>query len=87
MIGDIKDVQGFSNNFAHQDTIEFEDTGVVAVRFHNGALGTINYTVNSFGKNMESRLSVSSLIFEALIPRKRGKNTQSMGSRCYIFNN
>jgi predicted dehydrogenase len=38
--------------------IEFEDTGVVILRFRNNALGTINYTVNSYGKNMEGSLTI-----------------------------
>ena len=57
MVGDIKDVQGYSNNFIHE-TIDFEDTGVVNVRFYNGAIGTINYTVNSYAKNMEGSLTL-----------------------------
>lgn len=58
MIGDIKKVQAFTGNFAHNGIIEFEDTGVVALEFFNGALGTINYTVNSFEKNMEGSLTI-----------------------------
>jgi len=58
MIGDIKQVKGFSSNFNHQDQIEFEDTGAVVVEFYNGAIGTINYTVNSFRKNMEGSLTI-----------------------------
>ncbi len=56
--GDISDAQGFSNNFQHQKEIEFEDTGVVAIRFYNGAIGTINYTVNSYRKNMEGSITI-----------------------------
>src|SRR5947207_11099086 len=58
MIGDIKTVQAFTSNFHHQGEIEFEDTGVVALQFYNGAIGTINYTVNSFKKNMEGSLTI-----------------------------
>lgn len=58
MIGDIKSAKGFSANFKHQDQIEFEDTGAVVVEFYNGAIGTINYTVNSYGKNMEGSLTI-----------------------------
>ena len=58
MIGDIKSAQGFKANYAHEGVIEFEDTGVVAVEFYNGAIGTINYTVNSFQKNMEGSLTI-----------------------------
>ena len=58
MIGDVDTAHAMIGNFAHQDVIEFEDTGVVTLRFHSGALGTINYTVNSFAKNMEGSLTV-----------------------------
>jgi UDP-N-acetyl-2-amino-2-deoxyglucuronate dehydrogenase len=58
LIGDIKSVKAFADNFAHKDVIEFEDTGVVILRFRNNALGTINYTVNSYGKNMEGSLTI-----------------------------
>jgi predicted dehydrogenase len=58
MIGDVKTVHALTGNFAHQGVIEFEDTGVVALKFYNGALGTINYTVNSYGKNMEGSLTI-----------------------------
>lgn len=58
MIGDIKDVEAYTANYAHQDTIEFEDTGAVILKFQNGAIGTINYTVNSYGKNMEGSLTI-----------------------------
>ncbi len=58
MIGDIKNTKAFSANFLHDGIIEFEDAGVVAVQFENGAIGTINYTVNSFQKNMEGSLTI-----------------------------
>jgi predicted dehydrogenase len=58
LIGDIKKVYPIVRNFAHQETIDFEDTGVVAVEFYNGAIGTINYTVNSYLKNMEGSISL-----------------------------
>ncbi len=58
MVGDVKNVQAMMANYAHQGIIEFEDTGVVILEFHNGAIGTINYTVNSFQKNMEGSLTI-----------------------------
>jgi predicted dehydrogenase len=58
LIGDIEEVQVFMDNFTHQDLIEFEDTGVVSLRFSNGALGTINYTVCSFDHNMEGSITL-----------------------------
>jgi UDP-N-acetyl-2-amino-2-deoxyglucuronate dehydrogenase len=56
MFGDIEDVKAFTGNFKHQDIIEFEDTGAVILKFKNGLIGTINYTVNSHKKNMEGSL-------------------------------
>ena len=58
IVGDVKTVYALSDNFSHQESIEFEDTGVIALKFHNGALGTINYTVNSYNKNMEGSLTI-----------------------------
>ena len=58
MIGDVKEVKAMMGNYAHKGIIEFEDTGVVILEFHSGAIGTINYTVNSYGKNMEGSLTI-----------------------------
>jgi predicted dehydrogenase len=58
MVGDVRNAYALTGNFAHKEIIEFEDTGVVALEFYNGALGTINYTVNSYGKNMEGSLTI-----------------------------
>lgn len=58
MIGDIKETQAYMSNYAHKGIIEFEDTGVVILKFANGAIGTINYTVNSYEKNMEGSLTI-----------------------------
>ena len=58
LIGDVKNVQAIMSNYAHQGIIEFEDAGVVILEFNCGAIGTINYTVNSYGKNMEGSLTI-----------------------------
>lgn len=58
MVGDVRNVHAFISNYAHTDSIEFEDTGVVILEFFNGAIGTINYTVNAYNKNMEGSLTI-----------------------------
>ncbi|TMU55051.1 Gfo/Idh/MocA family protein [Flagellimonas algicola] len=58
MIGDVKSVKAFGGNFNHQGIVEFDDNGVIALEFYNGALGTINYTVNCFEGNMEGSLTI-----------------------------
>jgi predicted dehydrogenase len=58
LIGDVKKVHALRKNFSHKSTIEFEDTGAAILEFSSGAIGTINYTVNSFGKNMEGSITI-----------------------------
>ena len=58
MIGDVKQAKAFTGNYAHENIIEFEDTGAVILEFDNGVIGTINYTVNSYKKNMEGSLTI-----------------------------
>ena len=58
LVGDVEEVAAYIGNFAHDGIIEFEDTGVVILKFTNGAIGTVNYTVNSFDKNMEGSLTI-----------------------------
>ncbi len=58
LIGDVKTAKAFMNNYDHKGIIEFEDTGAVILEFYNGAIGTVNYTVNSYGKNMEGSLTI-----------------------------
>jgi predicted dehydrogenase len=58
LIGDVKDIKAFIANMGHKNIIEFEDTGVVTLKFYNGVLGTINYTVNSYRRNMEGSLTI-----------------------------
>ncbi len=58
MLGDVKEVKAFMRNYNHKGVIDFEDTGVVILSLESGAIGTINYTVNSFEKNMEGSLTL-----------------------------
>jgi predicted dehydrogenase len=58
MIGDISEAKAFFGNYTHEGIIDFEDSGVVILKFQNGAIGTVNYTVNSYAKNMEGSLTL-----------------------------
>lgn len=58
LFGDIKELKAFGKNYIHNKLVEFEDTGVVIAEFRSGAIGTINYTVNSHKKNMEGSITV-----------------------------
>ena len=57
LLGDVDEVDSFVKNY-HHSTIEFEDTGAVIFKMKSGAMGTLNYTVNSFEKNMEGSFTV-----------------------------
>ena len=57
LLGDIETVKTNTKNFAHP-LIEFEDTGVVLFQMKTGVIGSLNYTVNSFNKNMEGSFTV-----------------------------
>ena len=58
LLGDIENVEAYIENYIHDGLIEFEDSGVIIAKFHSGAMGTINYTVNSYQKNMEGSITV-----------------------------
>lgn len=58
LFGDVKSVNAITKNFVHQDLIEGEDTGVVMLELESGALGTINYSVNSVDINVEGSLTI-----------------------------
>jgi predicted dehydrogenase len=57
-IGDVDSVSALAKNFHHQGLIEFEDTGVVILKFINGVIGTIHYTVNAYDRNMEGSFTI-----------------------------
>lgn len=58
MLGDVKHCQAYTRNLNHENQIEFEDSGVVILEFFNGVIGTINFTINSYEKNMEGSLTI-----------------------------
>ena len=57
LAGDVTSVYALVHNFNHPE-IEIEDTGVVLVKFKNGAIGTINFTNCAYGKNMEGSITL-----------------------------
>lgn len=57
LLGDVKHVNAIIKNYEHP-TIEIEDSGVVMIETLSGAIGTLNYTVNSYNKNMEGSFTL-----------------------------
>lgn len=58
LLGDVKNISGFRKNIAHQSQIDFEDTGVVSLVMNTGMIGGLNWSVNTFQKNMEVSLTI-----------------------------
>lgn len=56
--GEIKTARGLMSNYNHSSLTEFEDTGSVILEFLNGVIGNINYTINSYEKNMEGSITI-----------------------------
>jgi predicted dehydrogenase len=57
LLGDVKEVKAARKNYEHP-TLDIEDTGMVLFEMLGGAIGTMNYTVNSYQKNMEGSFTV-----------------------------
>jgi len=58
MVGDVKSVKAFTRNANHAGIIEFDDQGVAILEFYNGVIGSVQYTVNSYDKNMEGSITI-----------------------------
>lgn len=58
MLGDCKNVSGLRKNFSHGESIAFEDTGSVVLEMKSGSIGGINWSINTFRKNMEVSLTI-----------------------------
>jgi len=58
LLGDVQEVKAFKGNFQKRQHFELEDTGAVILQMQNGAIGTLNYTINATPKNIEGSITV-----------------------------
>ena len=56
LLGPVESVQAYTATLARR--IEAEDTGVLALRWRSGALGTVNVTMLTYPKNLEGSVTV-----------------------------
>jgi len=56
LIGHVESVQAYTSTMARN--IEAEDSGVVALRWRNGALGTMNVSMLTYPKNLEGSVTI-----------------------------
>ncbi len=58
LFGDITNIKANLKDFAHQNSTDFEDTGVVSFDFVGGGMGSINYSTAVYNQNLESSMIV-----------------------------
>jgi UDP-N-acetyl-2-amino-2-deoxyglucuronate dehydrogenase len=56
LVGPVESVMAYTGTLARN--IEVEDSGVAAVRWRNGALGTVNVTMLAYPKNLEGSITI-----------------------------
>jgi len=56
LIGPVESVMAYTGTLARN--IEVEDTGVAALKWRNGAMGTINVTMLTYPKNLEGSITI-----------------------------
>ena len=56
LIGPVENVMAYAGTLARK--IQTEDTGVAAIKFRNGAMGTINVTMLTYPKNLEGSITI-----------------------------
>ena len=58
VLGNVKKVVGIKGSFKGRSHFEIEDTGVAVLELESGAIGTLNYTINTCQKNLEGSLTI-----------------------------
>ena len=58
LFGDIDNIQGKFNDFTHEDSTDFEDSGLVSFDFLNGGMGCLNYSTAVWASNLESSMTI-----------------------------
>jgi predicted dehydrogenase len=58
LFGDIKDIQGKFNDFTHNHSTEFEDSGSISFNFLKGGMGCLNYSTAIYNSNLESSITI-----------------------------
>ena len=58
LFGDIENVQGKFEDFTHQESTDFEDSGIVSFDFKKGGMGCLNYSTSVWNSNLESSMTV-----------------------------
>ncbi|WP_462317460.1 Gfo/Idh/MocA family protein [Marinilabilia sp.] len=58
LFGDIDDIKAGFNDFAHEHSTDFEDSGSVVFNFVNGGMGNMNFSTAVWDQNLESTMTI-----------------------------
>ena len=58
LFGDIKNIEGKFNDFNHQKSTDFEDSGIINFDFIEGGVGCLNYSTSVWNSNLESSITI-----------------------------
>lgn len=58
LFGDIENINGKFNDFTHQHSTDFEDSGFVSFDFVDGGMGSLNYSTAVWNSNLESSITI-----------------------------
>ncbi len=58
LFGDITNIQAKFNDFTHQHSTDFEDSGFVSFDFVEGGMGSLNYSTAVATQNLESSITI-----------------------------
>lgn len=58
LLGDVKEVKAFNGNYRKRQHFELEDTGTAILHMQNGAIGTLNYSINTTNRNIEGSIAI-----------------------------
>ncbi len=58
LFGDITNIKASFNDFCHQQSTDFEDSGSIIFDLVNGGMGNLNFSTAVWDKNLESTLTV-----------------------------
>lgn len=56
--GDITNIQAKFQDFSHEKSTDFEDSGFISFDFIDGGMGSINYSTSVWDKNLESSITI-----------------------------
>ena len=58
LFGDVENIEGKFNDFTHEKSTDFEDSGMINFNFIDGGMGSINYSTAVWNSNLESSMTI-----------------------------